>query len=110
MRKDPKVFLKHILNSIVAVEEYTKGISEDEFYSNRQIIDAVVRNFEIIGEATKNLPANFRAAAIHIPWEKMAGMRNNLIHEYFGVDKQEVWNTAKEDLPALKKEIEILLK
>ena len=110
MRKDPKIFFKHILNSIAAIEEYTKGISEDEFYSNRQIIDAVVRNIEIIGEATKNLPKNIRANTPYIPWKKMAGMRNNLIHEYFGVDKQEVWNTAKQDLPALKKEIEILLK
>jgi len=110
MRKDPKIFLKHILNSIATIEEYTKGISEGEFYLNRKTIDAVVRNFEIIGEATKNLPKNIITNTPHIPWEKMAGMRNNLIHEYFGVDKQEVWSTAKEDLPALKKEIEILLK
>jgi len=110
MRKDPKVFLKHILDSIATIEEYIKGVSEDKFYSNRQIIDAVVRNFEIIGEATKNLPKNLKANTPHIPWGKMAGMRNNLIHEYFGVDKQEIWKTIKEDLPDLKKEIEILLK
>jgi len=110
MRKDPKVFFKHILDSIATIEEYIKGVSEDKFYSNRQIIDAVVRNFEIIGEATKNLPKNLKANTPHIPWGKMAGMRNNLIHEYFGVDKQEIWKTIKEDLPDLKKEIEILLK
>jgi len=110
MRKDPKVFFKHILDSIATIEEYIKGVSEDKFYSNRQIIDAVVRNIEIIGEATKNLPKNLKANTPHIPWGKMAGMRNNLIHEYFGVDKQEIWKTIKEDLPDLKKEIEILLK
>ena len=86
------------------------NVSEDEFYSNRQIIDAVVRNIEIIGGATKNLPKNFRANVPHIPWQKMAGMRDNLIHEYFGVDKQEIWKTIKEDLSPLKKEIELLLK
>jgi len=110
MRKDPKVFFKHILDSIATIEEYIKGVSEYKFYSNRQIIDAVVRNFEIIGEATKNLPKSIRANTPYIPWGKMAGMRNNLIHEYFGVDKQEIWKTIKEDLPDLKKEIEILLK
>lgn len=108
--KDPKIFLGHIIDSINAVGKYTKDISREEFYSNRQIIDAVVRNMEIIGEAAKNLPKNLRVNTPHIPWKMMTGMRDNLIHEYFGVDKEEVWKTIKEDLPPLKKEIERLLK
>lgn len=110
MEKDPKIFLGHILESIEFIEEYTAGVSKAEFSETRQKVDAVVRRIEIIGEATKNLPASFRASAIHIPWKQMTGMRDNLIHEYFGIDYDEVWKTVKEDLPALKKEIEILLK
>jgi len=110
MEKDPKVFLGHILESIEAILEYTAGISQDEFSRSRKIVDAVTRRIEIIGEATKNLPADFRAANVHIPWKQMTGMRDNLVHEYFGIDYDEVWKTIKEDLPALKKEIEILLK
>lgn len=110
MEKEPKIFLEHILESIEAILEYTAGISQAEFSETRQKVDAVTRRFEIIGEATKNLPANFRATATHIPWKQMTGMRDNLVHEYFGIDYDEVWKTIKEDLPALKKEIEILLK
>ncbi|OGF23451.1 hypothetical protein A3D45_00895 [Candidatus Falkowbacteria bacterium RIFCSPHIGHO2_02_FULL_42_9] len=110
MEKDPKIFLSHILESIEAIEEYTAGISQDEFSGSRQKVDAVTRRIEIIGEATKNLPANFRAANIHIPWKQMTGMRDNLVHEYFGIDYDEVWQTIKEDLPVLKKEIKMLLK
>lgn len=109
MEKNPKIFLEHILESIEFIEEYTAGISQAEFSESREKIDAVIRRIEIIGEASKNLPANFRATAVHIPWKQIAGMRDNLIHEYFGVDYDEVWQTVKEDLPALKKEIEIIL-
>lgn len=110
MEKDPKIFLEHILESIEFIEEYTAGVSQAEFFKSRQKADAVIRRIEIIGEAAKNLPTNFRATANHIPWKQMTGMRDNLIHEYFGVDYDEVWQTVKEDLPALKKEIKILLK
>lgn len=110
MEKDPKIFLEHILESIEAIEEYAAGISQAEFSKSREKVDAVTRRIEIIGEATKNLPANFRATAIHIPWKQMTGMRDNLVHEYFGIDYDEVWHTIKEDLPVLKKEIKILLK
>lgn len=110
MEKDPKIFLGHILERIEAIEEYTAGVSQAEFSRSRQKVDAVTRRIEIIGEATKNLPADFRATAIYIPWKQMTGMRDNLVHEYFGVDYDEVWQTIKVDLPALKKEIIILLK
>lgn len=110
MEKDPKIFLGHILESIELIEEYTAGISKAEFSKSGQRVDAVTRRIEIIGEATKNLPADFRATAIHIPWRQMTGMRDNLVHEYFGIDYDEVWKTVKEDLPELKKEIKKLLK
>ena len=110
MKKDPKIFLEHILDSIGAIEEYTKNIGEDEFCAARKTVDAVVRNIEIIGEAVKNLSTGFKNKAPHIPWKKIAGMRDNLIHEYFGVNKSLVWEVVKKDLPELKKEIELLLK
>lgn len=109
MKRDPEIFLGHILESIDFIEEYTADISQAEFSQSREKVDAVTRRIEIIGEATKNLPANFRATAMHIPWKQMTGMRDNLIHEYFGIDYDEVWKTVKEDLPALKREIKKLL-
>ena len=73
-------------------------------------IDAVIRNFEIIGEATKYIPVSFRRKHPDIPWTRMARMRNRLTHEYFGVNDQILWTTAKDDLPALKPKIKELLK
>lgn len=110
MRKDPKIFLKHILESVKAVEDYVRGVEIKDFLRSGKTMDAVVRRIEIIGEATKNLPADFKLNSPHIPWKKIAGMRDNLIHEYFGVNEDLVWKVVKKDLPELKKEIEILLK
>ena len=110
MDKDYKIFLKHILESIQYIEDYIKDISEDDFYNSMEKQDAIVRRLEIIGEATKNLPEDFKINTPRIPWQKIAGMRNNLIHEYFGVDKERVWGTIQRNIPELKKEIKLLLK
>ena len=110
MDKDPKIFLQHILESINCIEDYTKNLSEYDFLSSMQIQDSVFRRLEIIGEATKNIPDDFKAIYFHIPWRKIAGMRDKLIHEYFGVDKELVWETVQLFLPELKQEIEKLLK
>jgi len=110
MDKDDTIFLAHILDSLKAIEDFTDKVGENDFYNNREKVDAVVRNLEIIGEAAKNLTVDFRLKYPQIPWKKIIGMRDNLIHEYFGVDKVEVWQTVKSDIPELKKEIELLLK
>ncbi|MDP3043606.1 MAG: DUF86 domain-containing protein [bacterium] len=110
MQKDPKIFLEHILESINKIEKYVKDIDESDFNNNFLVVDAVVRNLEIIGEAARNLDDNFKSANIHIPWRDIADFRNVLIHEYFGVDKEKIWLVIKKDLPELKKEIKILLK
>lgn len=83
--KDPKVYLRHILEAIEKIERYTKGMSKDEFFGNELVVDAVTRNIEIIGEATKNLPADFKKKHSNIPWKDIAGMRDRLIHFYFGI-------------------------
>ncbi|MBU0999117.1 DUF86 domain-containing protein [Patescibacteria group bacterium] len=108
--KNPEIFLKHILESIGEIEKYTKKISRDKFFQTTQTQDAVVRRLEIIGEAVKNLPATFRNKYPDIPWKKIAGMRDVLIHEYFGVDLRLVWRIAKKDLPELKNNILKILK
>ena len=109
MTKDPKVFLRHILESIIQIEQYAGGKSKGEFLASPQIQDAVMRRLEIIGEASKNLPAELRDKYSAIPWNEITGMRDVLIHEYFGVDTELVWRTVQKDLPIFKKHVEDII-
>ena len=108
MKKDPKIFLIHILESIKEIERYTHNISREEFLSDTQVQDAVIRRLEIIGEATKRVPVEVKRQ-IDIPWKQIAGMRDILIHDYFEVDIQAVWDTVVKDLPILKEAIQKLV-
>ncbi len=107
--KDPKIFLIHILESIEKIEEYIKGFNELQFSNSTGIQDSVVRRLEIIGEAVKQIPNAYRNKYSEIPWKQMAGVRDILIHEYFGVDMHLVWKIVKKDIPKLKKQIIELL-
>jgi uncharacterized protein with HEPN domain len=100
-----KLYLADIETALGKIEQYTNGLSFEQFASNGQVIDAVVRNFEIIGEAVRNIPKETTMAHSDIPWEKMIGMRNKVIHEYFGIDEEILWKTVKEDLPVFKGKI-----
>lgn len=97
--------IQDILTCIEKIERYTSGMTMTEFKKEEIIIDAVVRNFEIIGEASKHISVSIRNKYPDVPWSEMAGIRNILIHEYFGVDTKILWNTAKKDLPSLKKQL-----
>ncbi len=109
MIRDARLYLDDILDSINLINQYLEGVTEEQFHISKEKQDSVVRRIEIIGEATKSVPNEFKEQNPHIPWQKMAGMRNILIHEYFGINLVTVWKTAKEFIPSLKKDIQSLI-
>jgi len=109
MKRDDTVYLKHILDAVNLIDEYLKDTDYDDFMSHRMLQDAVVREIEIIGEATKNVSSSTRRKYPDIPWKKMAGMRDKLIHGYFGVDWDAVWDTATKDISELGQKIEEII-
>ena len=110
MKKDPKIFIEHILKSISQIELFSKGLTKDDFFKNELKQYAIIRAIEIIGEATKNIPASFRNKYPDIEWKKIAGTRDKLTHHYFGIDLDTVWNVIKEHIPKLKKDMEKIIK
>lgn len=98
------------MDSILLIEDYTDNMTQVDFFKNRALQDAVIRRLEIIGEAVKNLSMPFRSKHPQIPWKKMAGMRDILTHQYFDVDLLLTWKVAKQELPAIKRQLVVLLK
>lgn len=105
-KRDIRVFIEDIWESIEKIESYVSEISEHEFNLNTEKQDAIIRRLEIIGEATKNIPTEFRNAYPEIPWKNMAGMRDVIIHEYFGVTLGLIWRVATVDVIELKEKIQ----
>ncbi len=103
--KNIKLYISDILESVEKIEEYTNSISEADFLKNTQSQDSVIRRIEIIGEAVKRIPSEFRDKHPDIPWKKIAGMRDILAHEYASVLMTRVWKVAKEDILTLKVQI-----
>lgn len=108
-KRKPDVYLQDILESIQQIEEYLDGINENEFYQNSEKQDAVLRRLEIIGEAVKHISDDIRNEYDQIPWRKIAGMRDIIIHEYFGVTLSMIWVVSQRDLPDLKSKIKDII-
>jgi uncharacterized protein with HEPN domain len=108
--RNDSLYLQHIRDAISKITGYAGGISYEAFLENTLVQDGVIRQIEIIGEATKNLSGITRGQYKNIPWKDLAGMRDKLIHDYFGVDVDAVWETVNKDIPALKLEIDGILK
>jgi len=108
MSKDPRVYLAHIMECIQKIERFTQG-GKGRFLEDELVQDAVLRNFEVIGEAAKRLDEVYRASHPEIPWRAIAGLRDVLIHQYEGVELERVWVIVEKDLPGLKQSIAGLL-
>ena len=104
--RDIEDYIDDILIAISDIETFIKDMSYDKFEQDKKTINAVIRSLEILGEATKRIPKPVRQKHPDIPWNKMAGMRDVLIHDYMGVDLMTVWKVARERLPALKPMLE----
>lgn len=102
-------YLKHILQAIARIDQYTAGMTWAEFQKNPLVQDGVIRQIEIIGEAAKSVSAGLKEKHPELPWGKMSGMRDKLIHGYFGVDINSVWRTAVIDIPHLNGQIQQIL-
>jgi uncharacterized protein with HEPN domain len=100
--RDFQVYVEDIIDAIDNIDVYTKAMTYEQFVNDRKTVDAVIRNFEVIGEATKHVPLAVRQKYPKVPWRDMAGMRDKLIHGYFGVQLDVVWKTIKERLPEVR--------
>ncbi len=99
--RDWRLRLEDIPEVITRVERYTSGMDRHAFEADQRTVDAVVRNLEVLGEAARYIPSHVEERHPHVPWDKMRGIRNLLVHEYFGVSVPILWQTLREDLPPL---------
>lgn len=109
MQREHKAYCQDILDCIRKIENYTTDFSFDRFTGNELVQDGVVRNLEIIGEAVKKLPDEFKLKRTHIPWRNIAGLRDIIAHDYFGLDFEIIWDVIKNKLPQLKEAVSEIL-
>lgn len=109
-RLDYRDYLQDILDAVNDIESFVGNMSYEDFKKDKKTLNAVVRSIEIIGEASKNIPGALKAKHKELPWKRMIGMRDKLVHAYFGVDVEILWKAIKEDIPPLRKSIQKMLK
>ena len=107
-KRNPLVLLEDMMVAIQKIGRYTSQMDHDAFLQDELVIDGVARNLEIIGEAARQLPQEFRRVHAEIPWTQIAGLRNRIVHDYFGLDLEIIWEIIQHDLPELEKLIRIL--
>lgn len=105
MKKDPVVFVTHIIDSIQLIESYMEGKTEADLMESTGLQDKIIRRIQVIGEAVKNLPDDLKRNHPEVPWRDITGMRDIVIHQYFGIDLEFVWNVVTKDIPDLKPKI-----
>jgi len=110
MSRNITLYVKDILQNMLEAEEFLEGMSYEQFISDKRTLNAVLRSIEVIGEAAKNIPDEIRVKYPDIPWKEMAGMRDKVIHFYFGVDKEVIWFVVKDRVPTIRPLIERTLR
>jgi uncharacterized protein with HEPN domain len=98
-KRNVALLLEDVVSAIGKIERYTDGLGREAFLADEKTIDAVVRNLEIIGEAARTVPDDFAAAHPGVPWQRIAGLRNRIVHDYFGLDLEIIWQILQVDLP-----------
>jgi uncharacterized protein with HEPN domain len=109
-KRDYTDYVEDIITAIADIEQFVKGMEFEEFSKDKKTVFAVVRAIEIIGEAARQIPESLKDKHTEVPWKEMAGIRNKIAHEYFGVDVEVIWNTVKENIPQLKPLISDMLR
>jgi uncharacterized protein with HEPN domain len=107
-KRDPDLLVQDMVEAARKIELYTARLDQAAFLRDEKTIDAVVRNLEVIGEAARQLPEDFTKRHSHVPWNKIAGLRNRIVHDYFGLDLEIIWQIIHHDLPPLKAQLEKL--
>ncbi len=108
--RDLRDYLQDILDAIGDIEDFTENLTYEQFIKDWNMLNAVVRSIEVIGEASKQLPDALKAKYNTLPWREITGMRDKLIHAYFGMDTETIWQTVQENIPPLKQTIQKILK